>query len=78
MKTMFKIFEIEWNINKLERIIKRYQEELRLEVINIMVLREHSDVTIVGVIFEKSSEYEGQQNLKPDKYSYAKVEPGAH
>lgn len=78
MKTIFKIFEIEWNISKLERIIKRYQEELRLEVRNIMVLREHSDVTIVGVIFEKSSEYEEPQNLNPDKYSYAKVEPGAH
>lgn len=67
MKTMFKIFKIEGNISQLERFIKRYQEELRLEVRNVIVLGNYEsgtmlgnyrNETIIGVIFEKGSEYE--------------------
>lgn len=58
MKTMFKIFKIEWNITQLERIIKRYQEELRLEVKDVIVLTNDDSDFSVGVIFEKGSEYE--------------------
>lgn len=64
MKTMFKIFKIEWNITQLERIIKRYQEELRLEVKDVIVLTNDDSGFSVGVIFEKGSEYEDTvQNL---------------
>lgn len=58
MKTIFKIFKIEWNITQLERIIKRYQEELRLEVKDVIVLTNDDSDFSVGVIFEKGSEYE--------------------
>lgn len=59
MKTMFKIFKIEWNIFKLERIIKRYQEELHLEVKSVVVLRNYEDGDSIGVIFEKT-EFKGE------------------
>lgn len=86
MKTMFKIFEIKWNIAQLERIIKRYQEELRLEVKSVTVLREYSEGTAIGVIFEKSSEYEEPQDSKsssdkgicPDSYKYAGISEVLH
>lgn len=87
MNTIFKIFKIEGNISQLERFVKRYQEELRLEVKSVVVLGNYEsetrlgnykNETIIGVIFEKGSKYKESQNLKPDKYSYAYVEPGAH
>lgn len=67
MKTIFKTFKIEGNISQLERFIKRYQEELHLEVRNVIVLGNYEsetrlgnykNETIIGVIFEKGSEYE--------------------
>ena len=69
MKTEFKIFKIEGNISQLERFIKRYQEELRLEVKNVVLLGNYEsetrlgnyiNETIVGVLFEKGSENESR------------------
>ena len=65
MKTMFKIFKIEWNISKLERIIKRYQEELRLEVKSVVVLRNYEDGDSIGVIFEKT-EFKGKESASSE------------
>ena len=78
MKTEFKIFKTNWGYYMIEDLIKEYQKEHHLEVINVVVLRRTEAGLVVGVIFEKSSEYKEPQNLKPDKYSYVKVEPGAH
>lgn len=78
MNTIFKIFKIEWDITKLEGIIKKYQEEFHLEVRNIMVLRNYEDGADIGVIFERVKEIGEQQNLKPDKWSFGEVEAGLH
>lgn len=58
MKTVFKVFKGYWDTTQLEKLIKRYQEELRLEVKNVIVLRNDDDDFSIGVIFEKGSEYE--------------------
>lgn len=78
MKTEFKIFTTNWGFYAIEDLIKEYQKEHHLEVRNVVVLRRTEEGLVVGAIFEKSSEYKKPQNLKPDKYSYAYVEPGAH
>lgn len=61
MKTEFKIFK--GGCNFLEGAIKEYQEKHNVEIKSVMFLDSYTEY-IIGVLFEKRSEYEELEDLK--------------
>ena len=81
MKTEFKIFESDLGFYELEESIKEYQEKHNMEIKNIVLIKSNNVETIIGVVFEESSEYKEQlrnSKFRCNVWSYGKVEPGAH
>lgn len=64
MKTEFKIFESDLGFYTLEESIKEYQEKHNMEVKSVVLIKSNDVETIVGVVFEKSSEYEETEEAK--------------
>lgn len=62
MRTEFKVFK--GGYDSLGEYIEEYQRMHNARIKNV-VLIEHNDVkTVIGVVFEKSSEYEELEDLK--------------
>ena len=74
MKTEFKIFEGEW-LYSLEDTIKEYQKQHNLEIKKVTIIKSNEVETIIGVGFERSSEYEELEEMKyrSAKWLYGEV-----
>ena len=64
MKTEFKIFESDYGYASLEVDIKEYQEKHNLEIKNVVLIKNNDVETIIGVVFEKSSEDEELEEMR--------------
>lgn len=62
MKTEFKVFKNGYD--HLGEDIKEYQKKHNLEIKNVMFIENYNARTIIGVVFEKSSEYEELEEMK--------------
>ena len=62
METEFKVFK--GSYDSLEEDIKEYQKEHHLEIKSVVFIENYNAKTIIGVVFERSNEYEELEELE--------------